>query len=209
LRKRLNRKAIIGSTRTSSSSELPFWKQGLRDQVRSTITGRPEGLYNEMRSGKYGGIGLDLTYATFLRDYLAWDASLRDFPSTTRLPGSYQNRAVVAQVIGGQRGELDEMQVLGWELATGRALSTEESRDLRLALQQVRAALLAWWLQRASRGQEIEFAETALKHELSLFANSNSALFAPAFKESGVKLGDKVSDYFLSILLESLQVQLI
>ncbi|RZK07587.1 MAG: hypothetical protein EOO46_14605 [Flavobacterium sp.] len=53
----------------------------------------------------------------------------------------------------------------------------------------------------------IELAETALKHELSLFANSNSALFAPAFKESGAKLGDKVSDYFLSILLESLQVQ--
>lgn len=206
LRKRLNR-ATATQVREVTANSLPFWKQALRTVV-SAGSNRPDWLYNRMENGSFGGAKLELKYTTFLRDYLAWDRNFLPTPSETRIPGSYQNRAAVAQVIGGGHGEQDEMQLLGWELKTGRTLTSAASQQMRQDLQAARRALLAWWQHRPTRHEEMELTETTLQKELTSYAATHTGLFGPAFgQQTGRVLGELVSDYFLGLLLESLQKQ--
>ena len=207
LRQRL-RRAAAPPARPVPAGGLPFWKQALREAVQKESRNRPDWLHAKMKSGGFGGTKLNLEYATFLRDYLAWDQHRRPAASKSRLPGSYQNRAVVAQVIGSGRGAQDEMQLLGWELATGRTLTSAEGQHLRQQLQAARQALWAWWQQRPGRPDELELTEAALQQELATYAAAHAPLFGPAFhQQTGKALGDLVSDYFLGLLLEGLRKQ--
>ena len=138
-----------------------------------------------------------------MRDYLAWDEEKRHQVSSTRLPGSYQNRAAVAQVIGS--GAQDEMQLLGWELATGRSLSAVEGDRLRQELQDARQALLAWWANRPGRHEQTELSTSAVANDIRAYALRQPEPFAPFFGQPGNEMARQVSEYFLSFLLETVQ----
>jgi len=202
LKRRLRQAATQGA-RPLSVQGLPFWKQALREYVKSKCGGRSVSLFRKMQRGDFAGTKLDLQEKTFMRDYLAWDEEKRHQVSGTRLPGSYQNRAAVAQVIGS--GAQDEMQLLGWELATGRSLSAVEGDRLRQELQDARQALLAWWANRPGRHEQTELSTSAVAKDIRAYALRQPEPFAPFFGQPGNEMAKQVSEYFLSFLLETVQ----
>ena len=202
LKRRLRQAATQGA-RPLSVQGLPFWKQALREYVKTKCGGRSVSLFRKMQRGDFAGTQLDLKEKTFMRDYLAWDEEKRHQVSSTRLPGSYQNRAAVAQVIGS--GAQDEMQLLGWELATGRSLSAVEGDRLRQELQDARQALLAWWANRPDRHEQTELSTSAVANDIRAYALRQPEPFAPFFGQPGNEMARQVSEYFLSFLLETVQ----
>ncbi|SMB92195.1 hypothetical protein SAMN00120144_2114 [Hymenobacter roseosalivarius DSM 11622] len=200
------RRAATKTASATRSRELPFWKQALREFAYKHYRYNPERLYRHMVEGRFGDIKLHVAEATFLRTYLAWDNYCQPVESTTRVPGSWQNRNAIYQVIGSQSGQIDEMQLLHREERWRRTLSNQEEASLRQEYQKVRRELLAWW-QQCTIHNSGQISQDTIKQSLVHHVSLHPDKFKVFYDTDHRKLPEFTEDiyeYFISILTAAL-----